>query len=51
MSRFNALNAERERKRKAGESLPPLVSEQVRQHGHDASLCCLAAPLAAAEAD
>lgn len=51
MSRFNALNAERERKRKAGESLPPLVSEQVRQHGHDAALCCLAAPLAAAEAD
>lgn len=49
MSRFNALNAERERKRKAGESLPPLVSEQVRQH--DAALCCLAALLAAAEAD
>lgn len=39
MNRFNALNAERERKRKAGESLPPLVSEQVRQHVHDAALC------------
>lgn len=39
VSRFNALNAERERKLKAGEAVPPLVSEQVRlDASHDSHL-------------
>jgi len=31
VSRFNALNAERERKVKAGDYVPPLVSEQIKK--------------------